>query len=278
MQQGMTAIQKYLDTLPECMEEITISFMDYDDNNKNRIDLSRFVGLNKFSCIGCNLTTLPILPDSVSELDCSSNKITEIIQLPNNLTLIRCFGNAIERINVLPPRIRFVNCMYNNLTTLPIFPDSMEELYCSHNHITELGRLTENNVSSVQSFPPQLQYINCAYNDIQILPEIPSTVIYFQCNNNPIYQVIKTSNTNTKIIDNANIIHKFRFTYYIIKFKSKFKKWLWEYVREPRIRNIFSPENIFSKLSALSSNNDNDIDSLLTQTIRDFENKLYNTV
>jgi hypothetical protein len=181
----------------------------------------------------------------MEELYCGYNYITDLGLLTENFTHIICVHNQLTHIPLLPPKIKYAD-------------------------------FENNNISLVTSFPSQIEYINCGNNCIQVLPEIPNTVGYFQCNDNPIYDVIGNSDENDKIIDNANIIHNFRFTYYIIKLKSKFKKWLWEYVRQPKIKKLFSPENLLSQLS--QSQDNGDLDSLLMTIIIDFENKLYNTV
>lgn len=41
-------------------------------------------------------------------------------------------------------------------------------------------------------------------------------------------------------IKNNIIMNKFRFTYYILKFKTRFRKWLWDNVRKKTIHTIFS--------------------------------------
>jgi len=48
----------------------------------------------------------------------------------------------------------------------------------------------------------------------------------------------------SKIIINGklNILNTFRFTFYCLKFKKHFKKWLWERVREPKIIAKFHPD------------------------------------
>ena len=40
-------------------------------------------------------------------------------------------------------------------------------------------------------------------------------------------------------IENNRILDKFRFTYYILKFKNRFRNWLWLNVRERKIHTIF---------------------------------------
>jgi phosphoenolpyruvate synthase/pyruvate phosphate dikinase len=41
-----------------------------------------------------------------------------------------------------------------------------------------------------------------------------------------------------------NILRNFRYTYYALKFKKHFKRWLWEKVREPKIMAKFHPSHL----------------------------------
>jgi hypothetical protein len=48
------------------------------------------------------------------------------------------------------------------------------------------------------------------------------------------------------------VLYNFRFTYFCLKFKNKFKRWLWEKVREPKIMKKFHPDH----LNSLQENED----------------------
>jgi hypothetical protein len=60
-----------------------------------------------------------------------------------------------------------------------------------------------------------------------------------------------------------NKLYNFRYTYYCLKFKKHFKRWLWERVREPKIMKQFHPDN----LNALNESDD------LEEFIEDWINK-----
>ena len=43
---------------------------------------------------------------------------------------------------------------------------------------------------------------------------------------------------------NCNILKRAKFTYYCLKFKHKFRSWLWEKVRKPKIEAKYHPKNM----------------------------------
>ena len=58
------------------------------------------------------------------------------------------------------------------------------------------------------------------------------------------------------------ILYKFKHLYYCIKFKTQFKKWLWELVREPKIILKYHPSYLEKHLTDEAS-----IDKVLEQWI-----------
>jgi hypothetical protein len=63
-------------------------------------------------------------------------------------------------------------------------------------------------------------------------------VVLFLENNN----IFHKKYNDFEIFNVKNILYNFKFTFYSIKFKSQFKKWLWEKVREPKIMQKFHPD------------------------------------
>ena len=59
------------------------------------------------------------------------------------------------------------------------------------------------------------------------------------------------------IKQNLKILNKFRFLYYSLKFKNKFRYWLWKKVREPKIQKQFHPSRL---LELLKDHDINDVD------------------
>ena len=136
----------------------------------------------------------------------------------------------------LPDLSRFkqltkLDCSENQLSELPHLNDNLIYLYCSSNQLTELPPLNDN-----------LIYLICYYNQLTELPHLNNKLQFLDCSDN-----------NIKNINNIiKILRNFRYTYYLLKFKKHFKRWLWEKVREPKIMAKFHP----SHLDALEETDD----------------------
>jgi hypothetical protein len=92
-----------------------------------------------------------------------------------------------------------------------------------------------------------------------MFPKINDNLLVNHCNNNQIINVItyKIKSNYTNILTGGikisymhiikkfiNIQHDFRYTYYCLKLKKHFKRWLWERVREPKIKKQFHPVHL----------------------------------
>jgi Leucine-rich repeat (LRR) protein len=205
-------IQHYFDSLPDDIEKITI----VDKNITYLPDLSRFTKLKYLSCYNNQLTSLPTLPLNLVTLHCSNNQLTSLPTLPINLQYLYCYSNQLTSLPCLPLNLQYLYCYNNQLTSLPTLPLNLITLYCSFNKLTSL-------------------------------PCLPLNLQYLYCQKNPIYKIIK--NDNIIILKlNVNKFNKFRYFYYSLKYKNKFRKLLWEKVREPKIRLEFAPDNILDIL------------------------------
>ena len=203
-------IETYLNSLPLYTTCIVLS-------NKGLTyipDLSRFKQLTHLFCNDNQLTWLPPLNNTLIQLDCSGNKLTELPPLNNNLTQLYC--------------------SFNCLTSLPPLNNNLTHLYCSRNQLTELPPLNNN-----------LKILNCSFNQLISLPPLNNTLTQLYCSDNNIYneniEKYKYDYRNIKIIQT---LCNFRYTYYCLKYKNHFKRWLWEKVREPKIMAKFHPSHL----------------------------------
>jgi len=171
-----------------------------------------------------DLTYLPDLSrfKQLTHLYCSSNQLTELPPLNNNLTVLYCHDNQLTKLPPLNNNLTELICSYNLLTELPPLNDNLTVLECHHNQLTELPPLNNN-----------LTQLYCHYNNIY----------------NENLKKYKYDYRNIKIIQT---LRNFRNTYYLLKFKKHFKRWLWEKVREPKIMAKFHP----SHLNALEETDD----------------------
>lgn len=193
------------------------------------------IKLNKLVCFDNKLTKLPKLPESLTELKCSVNKLTNIPDLPNSLKILQCNNNKLILLpEVILTSLIYINCANNLLIKLPKLPQNLQTLDCSINYLREIPIL-----------PPKLRILFCSYNNLTgILPDLPYTIndnsmleFYF---NNLIYNMYTVKCVN---ITNQKI-RNFKYTFYCLKFKSKFRNWLWDKVRRPKIESLCHPLRI----------------------------------
>jgi hypothetical protein len=177
-----------------------------------------------------------------------------------------------KKLTYIPNLLQFKNlislsCQNNELTSLPELPNSLENLNCKNNQLLSLPKLPEN-----------LLELRCSYNKLTSLPEL-NNIAYIAIVGNPIYDFICSLkmieddyDSNGEIItryfddyeyyrntikQNLKILNRFRFLYYSLKFKNKFRDWLWKKVREPKIQKQFHPSRL---LELLKDHDINDVD------------------
>ena len=205
-------IENYLNSLPLDTTNIDVS----GKGLTYLPDLSRFKQLTHLNCSDNPLTELPHLNDNLRYLDCNYNQLTELPPLNNNLTQLFCHRNQ--------------------LTWLPPLNNKLKCLACRHNHLIELPPLNDN-----------LEFLDCCHNQLTVLPHLNNKLQILYCRNTNIF------NKNTYLYDNKiKTLRNFRYTYYLLKLKKHFKRWLWEKVREPKIMAKFHP----SHLDALEETDD----------------------
>ena len=226
----ITNIETYLNSLSEDITILNIS----RNGLKYLPDLTRFKNLKKLNCPDNELTSLPNLPSTLEELNCSNNKLTFLSFLPQNLKALNCSINKLTSL-ILPENLLSLECSNNKLTSLQTLPQNLKALYCYNNKLT-----------SLQTLPQNLNILYCSNNKLTslILPENLEE-LYFH--NNPIYEIVINNNL-IKIKQNIQIFNNFRYLYYCLKFKNHFRKWLWEKVREPKIKKLYDPNYLVENL------------------------------
>jgi hypothetical protein len=145
-------------------------------------------------------------------------------------------------------------CNDNKLTQLPELNNELCDLSCEKNQLTklpELNRLTE---------------INCSNNQLTELPKLNNDLNEIDCQNNylPCKLNIRARNINVETRNDLNYkiqcLKRFKEFYYLLKFKTQFRDWLWIKVRLPRIQNKFHPDNLDEFLCTV---NEEDMDEKL---------------
>jgi len=257
-------IQAYFDCFPEDVTNIDVSGKNIDFLP----DLTRFTKLELLFCYDNQLTCLPTLPPTLKSLYCSKNKLSSLPELPDSLENLCCSNNHLTFLPPLPDNIILLSCDHNWLTSLPTLPPSIETLYCCSNWI-----------SSLPEFPESIYSINCTNNCLTFLPKLPDSLITLFCDKNPmrilpdlpnsllrlmidrqsiLYKYIDSNyysfddNSIYQIISYINRINRqlqeFKYLFYSLKYKHRFRNWLWEKVREKKLRQQFHPLKICALL------------------------------
>ena len=215
--------ERYLDSLPEGILTLNIS----GRRIKSLTNLTRFKNLQF--------------------LDCSRNNLTYLPTLPQNLTELHCYRNQLSSLPTLPPNLEVLACSENTLTLLPTLPKNLEALYCSNNQLTYLPTLPEN-----------LKRLYCYYNQLTSLPNLPQNLEILHCHYNPIYEIVVNSNDLFQTKQNIQEFNNRRHLDYCLQYKNQFRKWLWEKVREPKIKKLYHPNYLIEKLG-----DEDDLDAVI---------------
>jgi Leucine-rich repeat (LRR) protein len=171
-------------------------------------------------------------------IDCEYNRLTRLPAFNAKLELARFSFN---RLTSLPPfnaGLKTMWCCNNKLTSLPVLNPDLRELYCSNNQLTFLFPLN-----------PKLVWLYVAKNPICDTihgADIPSDVLFMEI-------------TRKRV----QILYNFKYLYYSLKLKSRFRRWLWEKVREPKIKEYYSPANLQKLLSGIDEHDFEQLDAVL---------------
>jgi hypothetical protein len=182
------------------------------------------------------LTYLPVLPDTIQELDCCVNQLEYLPVLPKKIKVLDCSINRLYDFPDLPDNIRGLFCSSNQLISLSNLPHSLNCLNCSNNQLTRLPRL-----------PDKIELVKCDNNQLSCLPDLPDTLLALHCQNN--YRMDYTlygdlDDDLSTIKRKTKILNRFKYIYYLIRFKRRFRDFLWFKVREPRIKEQFHPKHL----------------------------------
>jgi Leucine-rich repeat (LRR) protein len=125
-------------------------------------------------CLDNQLTTLPVLPASLTWLWCDSNQLTTLPELPDRLTTLWCNSNQLTALPELPDSLTKLHCVFNQLTALPKLPTNLTYLTCDSNQLTALPEL-----------PDSLTELSCSTNQLTTLPVLPDNLSRLDFRENP---------------------------------------------------------------------------------------------
>ena len=212
--------QNYLNSLPHDITKLNVSNIDLIS-----LDVRRFTNLKELYCAHNHLTSL-YLNKNLIELNCYNNQLT-CLRLNENLQRLHCFQNRLTSLR-LNKKLRILSCNDNCLSSLHL-NENLIELYCCDNQLTSL-HLNE-----------ELETLYCYGNQLTSLYlNKKLQIIYYYYN--PIHEIIGDIEYNDidKIKQKTQILNNFRYLYYCLKFKKRFRDLLWVKIREPKIRKKYS--------------------------------------
>ncbi len=213
--------------------------------------------LRKLVCDGNQLTCLPPLNPCLNVLYCTHNMLESLPEFNRKLLKVRAYCNNIRRLPAqFNQSLKELDVSANKVEYLPTaLNDHLEKLYCSHNNIYELPKLNARlkilhcNFNLLRVLPDDLKNVvelNCNENEIQRIPPL-HRVQRISCANNKIAELAPLSPLITKIniIHNpianyilwpkpksveeirkrVETIHRFKYLFYCVKLRSKFRKW-----------------------------------------------------
>ncbi len=254
-------IETYINSLPDDIEMIDIlgKRLTYIPS------LKRFNNLKYLDCSFNNLTSLPELNNSLKILNCEYNKLTSLPELNDNLHELNCQFNNLKMLPNLK-NLTDLCCQHNRLTSLPELNDSLQYLNCSYNQLTYLPKLNDN-----------LKYLFCSYNQLTTLPKIINyNFIELRCYDNLLPYCIMYNNSFNLNESKINLINKINMInnttdylyhckslFWSLKFKKKFRDWLWLKVRLPKIEQLYHPSKLNELLNA-EDMNEEELDNVIS--------------
>jgi len=239
------AVNEYINSLPVATTHIVIEYR----NLSQLPDLSRFTHLQELRCGHNNLMEIPSLPYTLIRLYCSFNKLTRLPSLPPNLESLACDNNEITHLPRLPDKLEILSCDNNEITHLPNL-NNLKFLYCTNCKLSSLPEINnrlhalfcENNQISELPYLNNLSTIYCGNNNINNFPE-SRDLVKLICNNNPIWEVFSKHVYHNNLSYEARTLNKFRHLFYSLKYKGKFRRWLW-IQKEKIAMEKYSPANL----------------------------------
>lgn len=188
------------------------------------------------------------LPDDIRYIDVSNSKLTYLPDLSRftELRQLKCSNNNLTSLPALPPTIAVLFCYDNKITRLPPLPPDLYYLDCNNNLITTIP----------QPLPPDLDKLYCCNNLLTFLPNLHENirVSRFFYYDNPIHDIIRYDTVwwpREYLHIKIRILNQFRILYYSMKFKTRFRDWLWIKIREPKIKHYYSPVKLIERIEGI---------------------------
>jgi hypothetical protein len=143
----------------------------------------RALKTNVLDVRGQQLTSLPPLPQNVTEIICAGNRLRHLPELPSHLVRLVCSNNLLQELPTMPKSLQVLDCSKNFLEFLPDIQNTMlTTLICSENLLKDLPIL-----------PTTLRRLSCHTNHIAHLRPMPDSLMILWAQFNPEMNLILQS-------------------------------------------------------------------------------------
>ena len=168
----------------------------YCNHNYDLIELPKKLPLNLrflslYSC--CNLTYLPIIPNSLKYLYIGNTKIKDLPELPDSLEILTIFDTEIKILPELPNSLKHLNIDNTKIKDLPELPNSLKHLSMDDTIIENLPEL-----------PNSLEELECSRGNLKYLPKLNKNIKIKIFNNKNLIEHIEY-NPNMTLSNNSEL-------------------------------------------------------------------------
>ncbi len=183
----------------------------------NQMDTTCVAGHTYLNISNKNISDLTGLQywHNLVTLDCSWNQLSSLPLLPNSLQILTCYHNQLTNLPILPYNLTLLNCRYNQLTGLPALPSALQTLTCDNNLLSILPSLNNtlqtltcgyNQLSILPSLNNTLQSLSCDHNQLTSLPVLPNSLSWLLCGFNTLTSLPSIPNSLTHLDFRSNLL------------------------------------------------------------------------
>lgn len=150
--------------LPKSLKILNISMCSIE----NIQSLKSLKNLEEFYCMGCELISLPSLPNSLKVLKCNNNELTKLDNLPCGLEILNAKYNKLTEFINFPPNLKNVD-LRNNMITQLVYPPKIEVLFIGNNRL-----------EYIKTPPNTITKFHFCNNPLKVPVLIPETYIIYR--------------------------------------------------------------------------------------------------
>lgn len=172
----------YLENLPPTSTVIDVQIPLSGDVDCEVLSKCSFTGISAISFVPGNITSLKNVPQAVTKIMCAENILKDIPVLPESVMELDLQKNAIKLAQGPWPRdLKELNLTENQITSLEDLPEGLEVLKIDN------CRLKVLRLDGLVA----LRVLHCSGNPGLIIENVPDTLTDFQCDNDVITEINK---------------------------------------------------------------------------------------